>query len=265
MKRIQLFELEDLRWFPNWIRTSMTRMITVIHGWLRTPHHVAEILADVLERSGRRRVVDLCSGDGGPMPEVLTKLRDDHELNDIEMVLTDLYPNRDAAERIDRRNDSGMRYQLAPVDVGDEIPHSGECVRTMICSFHHMPPPKALGILRSAMSAGDPLLIYEISDNSAPPKYLWWIGLPLNFLFGLVVAGFARPMKWSHFVFSFLIPVIPACFAWDGAVSNARTYTLSDIDSLLSQLGQNDHYRWTTGIVKAKPANHLYLVGMPLF
>jgi hypothetical protein len=32
--------------------------------------------------------------------------------------------------------------------------------------------------LSDAVMAGDPILIYGISDNSSPPKYLWWIGLP---------------------------------------------------------------------------------------
>ncbi len=263
MKRMQLFEFEDFPWFPDSLRRCMTRMISVVHRLLKTDSHVARVVESALLNSGRRHIVDLCSGDGGPMIAVLERLRSSCRLeaDTLKLTLTDLYPNQAAADRI---NDSAgqAEYLATPVDAAGQVPHAGQCMRTMICSFHHMPVDVAKRILQAAVAAGDPILIYEISDNSAAPRLLWWVGLPLNFVFGVVIAGFTRPMNLTQFVFSFIVPVLPACFAWDGAVSNARTYTPDDLAVLLEDVSSGE-YQWTIDRVNARPANHLYLLGMP--
>lgn len=68
-------------------------------------------------------------------------------------------------------------------------------------------------------------------------------------------------MTWQQLIFTYLIPIIPICFAWDGAVSNARTYTLQDMDILLEDLKIPD-YTWKKGIIKGK-SKKLYLIGVP--
>ena len=70
-------------------------------------------------------------------------------------------------------------------------------------------------------------------------------------------------MTLKHFAFSFLIPFIPVLFAWDGAVSNARTYTLTDLDELLSGIS-TDGYAWTKGLRAAGPMKQLFLIGTPI-
>lgn len=61
--------------------------------------------------------------------------------------------------------------------------------------------------------------------------------------------------------YTYLLPVIPLCFAGDGAVSNARTYTLNDLDQLLTGL-ETDDYHWDKGLIAGK-AKKLYLLGLP--
>ena len=59
-----------------------------------------------------------------------------------------------------------------------------------------------------------------------------------------------------------MIPVIPICFAWDRAASNARTYSLADMDQPLIGF-TSDGYHWTTGKVKAELMANLILIGTP--
>ena len=63
------------------------------------------------------------------------------------------------------------------------------------------------------------------------------------------------------FIFTYLIPLIPITFAWDGAVSNARTYTLEDMDILLEDL-ESVSYAWEKGVIHGK-SKKLYLLGLP--
>lgn len=262
MKRIHLFEFEDQSWFPNWIRNVMTRMITVVHKLLGTPAQLAELIDETLERTGRRHVVDLCSGDGGPMPEVCARLRQHHGRHDVRITLTDLYPNPEAAKRINEAAMDGLEYLVVPADAtsfASNEPH----LRTMVCSFHHFRPEQALQLLRSAESCGEPFLIYEMSDNSVPPKYWWWIGLPFNFLFALYVGARARPWSGRQLLMTYVLPVIPLCFAWDGAVSNARTYTPADLSELVEQL-PSTNYHWEIKVLEGRPTSRLCLIGIPL-
>lgn len=262
MKRLQLFELEDQSWFPGYLRVSMTRMLTMLHGWLRTPHRIATILAEVIGKTGIKEIVDLCSGDGGAMLAAHGELHQMAGMENVTLMLTDLFPNPSARMRIESNADPLISYGNEPVDATTYRGSGRRTIRTLVAGFHHMPPERARAILQQAQQCRDPIVIYEISDNSLPPAYLWWIGLPLNLLFGFFVAAMVRPMSWKHFVFSFVVPLIPLAFAWDGAVSNARTYTPADLDELLADC-RCDDYEWTVRVIKARPANHLCLVGMP--
>jgi hypothetical protein len=65
-----------------------------------------------------------------------------------------------------------------------------------------------------------------------------------------------------QFVFTYVIPVLPICIAWDGAASNARTYTKGDLEEMLKDLQAPD-YSWEIGTVRGKnsPGPMLYLLG----
>ena len=106
----------------------------------------------------------------------------------------------------------------------------------------------------------EPICIYEISNNSHP-TFLWWMEIPIIFIMALVITPFVRPLTWKQLIFTYLIPIIPLCFAWDGAVSNVRTYTLEDLDILLEGL-ESENYKWEKGKIKKK-ANKIYLLGIP--
>lgn len=268
MKRIHLFEIEDFSWFPGWLRACMTRLIVVMHRALGTSEALAELIARALKESNTSNIIDLCSGSGGPMIDVVRILRERPGFEGIKLTLTDLYPSKEAAELINNQEGSNVSYQTSPVDatkIDGETPGSAGLaglagLRTMVSSFHHMRPDGARKILESAQKSRQPICIFEISDNSHP-MFLGWLALPINFVMCLLITPLARPMTLRQLVFTYIVPIIPLCFAWDGAVSNARTYTLDDLDELLSGLRSED-YRWEKGVTGGR-AKKLYLLGIP--
>lgn len=259
MKRIQLFELEDYPWFPNFIRVCMTRYIATLHGLMDTPTTLAKILDSSLQKNKQQKILDLCSGSGGPMPETLAILQKKYGYTDLELTLSDLYPNPAAAKKINQQKDNSISYLTTPVDV-TQVDTSQEALRTMICSLHHMPPATVVDILKDAQTKQQPFCAYEISDNSAP-FILWWTAIPFTFLMVFFITPFVRPLSWQQLVFTYLIPIIPLCIAWDGAVSNARTYTLTDLDEILAQLPPTDEYVWEKATVAGKGGRKIYLIG----
>ena len=259
MKRTDLFEFEDFVWFPNWIRICVTRLIVVMHQFLKSSEDLVPLINRALKHSNQNTIVDLCSGSGGPMIAVFNDLANEQGNNNIELILTDLYPNLEMAAKINDSTIKNISYKTTPVDacnVNTEL----KGVRTMVGSFHHMKPDIARQILENAKESKVPICIYEISDN-AYPTFLWWMTIPIIFLMSFFITPFVRPLTWKQIIFTYIIPVIPLFFAWDGAVSNVRTYTLEDLDILLKGLESED-YKWEKGKI-IKKANKLYLLGIP--
>lgn len=260
MKRIHLFEFEDFSWFPNWLRQPMTHYIAAMHKMLGTSETVADIIAKALKNKPITQITDLCSGNGGPMPDVVDVLEKKHGFKDLQLHLSDLYPNMEAAKSINAKQDSNIKYITKPVNatsLGKE--HKG--LRTMMCSLHHMKPAVAKSILKDAKDAKQPICIFEISDNSAP-LFIAWIAIPIAAIMTLFITPFVRPMTWQQIVFTYFIPILPLVIGWDGGISNMRTYTLSDMDELTKDL-QSDDYKWEKGAVAGKGGKKLYLMGMP--
>ncbi|MEL6346384.1 MAG: hypothetical protein AAFV53_24950 [Myxococcota bacterium] len=266
MKRVHTFEFEDAPWFPAWLRSDMTDLIVVVNRVSGATRTITGLVGRVLRSAGLRNIVDIGSGSGGAMPEVVDVLRKQDDLSDVTLLMTDLYPNPDAIQRFNAGTNGHLRYHQQPVDATD-LAHAPPGLKTMINSFHHMRPAVARQILASASAEKQPLLIYELADNRAP--FLGWcvgltFGLPLVTLMAMVLTPFARPLTLRRLFFTYVIPVIPPLFAWDGQASYPRMYTFEDLDELLEGLDV-EGYRWEKGYARDDDGRGLgtYLLGLP--
>lgn len=257
MKRIQLVEIEDLQWFPSWIRDCMTYLINVMHKFLDTKKDLAGLLKQVIDKTGTTEILDLCSGAGGPIIDSVNLLKKDQDLT---LTLTDLYPNKKFAQQVNSDTDKSVSYLESSVNA-EHVKKGMKGIRTMVCSLHHMKPETVENILTNAQQAKEGFCAIEISDNSFP-KWIWWLSIPFSFITCLVITPMARPLTAQQLIFTYLIPIIPLCFAWDGAVSNARTYTMDDIEIILSKIRKSE-YTWEPGVLKGKRSKKMYLLGYP--
>ncbi|NAS12659.1 hypothetical protein [Poritiphilus flavus] len=266
LKRIQLFEFEDFEWFPGWLRSCMTRLIVILQSMIRTDQAIAVLIARVYKEKGIMPIVDLGSGAGGMMPDVLGLLKK-QGYDSATLLMTDLYPNEQAIAKFNGKEDPSVRYSEQSVDATN-MRQSPEGLKTMMNSFHHMRPEQAKKILASAKDARTPLLIYEMGENKMP-LFIWWLFLPLSLLILMIMVlfmtPFVKPMTWQQLIFTYLIPIIPICYAWDGQASMPRMYALKDIDILLEDLHGND-YKWEHGAA-LKPDGKkqgTYILGLPV-
>ena len=85
MNRIDLFEFEDFPWFPDWIRTCVTRLIVVMHKLLNTSDDLVPLIKKALNHSKNQHIIDLCSRNGGPMIAVYNELVEEHEIKKPEI------------------------------------------------------------------------------------------------------------------------------------------------------------------------------------
>ncbi|MFW7380197.1 MAG: hypothetical protein ACOH5I_15395 [Oligoflexus sp.] len=260
MNRQQLFEFEDLPWFPDFLRVCMTRYINFIHKLFATANKMEASLSELLKETDQKKILDLCSGSGGPMLDLYSKLKKIDGFDDLELKLSDLYPNKAEAKKISKLGDQRLTYLLEPVDATTpNEKHEG--VRTMISSFHHMPVSVAKSILQSASDSRQPIFIYEMTDNSLPHA-AHWITLPIGALMVLLFTPFVRPLSLTQIIFTYIVPILPLVIAWDAAVSNVRTYSPADLEELLAEIPIHG-YSWHKMILGGRGGNSLVLIGKP--
>ncbi len=267
MKRIQLFEFEDFQWFPSWMRKSMTNLIVVLHKMVGVSEVLAKLVAKVVQDKNLHTIVDLGSGSGGAMPQVLPLLHKNYGLMDVNLVLTDLYPDPGTVKKFNQGAETSIRYRETPVDA-TAIGTAPDGLKTMVNSFHHMRPAEARKILESAAKDQQALLIYEMGKNNIP-LVIWWLLLPISLVILIIMVffmtPFVKPLSWRQIVFTYLIPIIPICYAWDGQASLPRMYTLSDMKELLKGL-ESENYQWEMGDVKKENNKNMgtFVLGCPI-
>ncbi len=266
MKRIQLFEFEDFHWFPHWIRSCMTNLLIVMHKLMGTKEVLVSILSEIRKEHSFDQIVDLGSGSGGIMPDVVDEMNQKDRDNMVHLLLSDLHPNEKSIHDFNTNEDSSTRYHTTSVDA-THLAKAPKGLKTMINSFHHMPPQKAKMILASAQENKEALLIYEMAENKMP-LLLWWLLLPISltivFVMALILTPFSRPITVQQLIFTYLIPIIPIFYAWDGQASLPRMYTFKDVESLLKPI-RNDDYIWEIKQGKRLNGKTLgyYILGLP--
>ena len=244
----------------------MTNLIALMHKMTGTKEVVADLLMPMVSERNYSRIVDLGSGSGGIMPDVIETINKENERNKINLLLTDLYPNTDQISAWNNKSDDEIRYHPDSVDA-TKLDLAPGGLKTMINCFHHMPPPAARKILETASKNGEPILIYEMGENNIP-LLIWWIMLPISLfilmLMVLFMTPFVRPLSWQQILFTYLIPIIPVCYAWDGQASLPRMYTMDDLEILLKDL-KTPKYEWSKGRAYKRNKKKLgtYLIGLP--
>lgn len=248
MQRVHVVEFEDYPWFPGWLRAAMTDLLVVLAQKLDVPAAIAQRVEELRDEAEFDQLVDLGSGSGGSMPDVQRALA--ARGSALPLVLTDLHPSPALAARF--RDHDAIRYELTPVDA-TTLASAPAGLRTMVNSFHHLRPDDARAVLAAAQASGQPFLLFELGENKLPFP-LWLVSLPLAlplvFLSALVLTAFVRPLTPTRLFFTYLVPLIPLFYAWDGQASMPRIYTRADLEQLLSELGSQPgaaDYTWSIG------------------
>tara|TARA_B100001094_G_C18147609_1_gene781734 strand:- start:973 stop:1581 length:609 start_codon:yes stop_codon:yes gene_type:complete len=196
------------------------------------------------------------------MLEVSYELHRDVQTDDVRVFFSDLFPQPEAIQNVDELQDSRLQYRPQSVDASS-IPKDWRGVRTLCCAMHHMAPQVARGILKDAFEQRQPIVIFEISDNGLP-RVLWPFAFPFVFLLALVLTPWIRPLTWRQIGYTYILPILPLLIAWDGAVSNARTYNHDDMKELIEGL-DGSGYQWEMGVFDGLGpfSKQLYLLGLP--
>lgn len=255
--RLHLIEFEDQPWFPTVIRDFATDYIHFIETAFRLHRPVVALLGEALRTTRSQRVIDLCSGGGGPIPALQQALAATGL--DLRFTLTDRFPNLPAFHHAAIASQGRITFREQPIDAR-AVPTHLKGFRTIFNSFHHFRPTDAKAILCDAVAAGQPIGIFEIPERTVR------VILPLVFtpLFVMVATPFIRPVRWRRLFWTYVVPFVPLTCWWDGIVSQFRAYTVAELGRMTED-PVLDSYTWRTGQVPipSTPGRVTYLLGYP--
>jgi hypothetical protein len=241
--RLQLVELTDQRWFPQVFRDLSTGYLATMIRLARPFDVLIPRITELLDEAPSRRVIDLCSGVGGPWSTLAAEIG-------APVVLTDLYPHEsDATHALVTR-------ERRPVDAR-RIFLELDGVRTLFDGFHHFAPADARALLRDAYERKIPILIAEGVQRSG----VCVLQMLLSPLFVLLVSPLVRPFSFARLFFTYLIPLVPLFVLFDGLVSCLRAYTEHELHELAS--GFDEGYRWEFVSFSKGPARVTAFIGTP--
>lgn len=256
MPRLQLFELEDLPWFPAGIRDLGTDYIHFVERRLGLHRPMLPLLRDALRDSATDRVVDLCSGGGGPVQALARDLAAAGV--GVRFTLTDRFPNLGAFRAAAAAGGGAIDFVADPVDAR-AVPPGLSGLRTVCNAFHHFAPADATAILQAASEAGQPIAVFEIPDRR------WRALLPFLFtpLYLWLLTPFLRPFRWRRLLWTYLVPVVPLYCWWDGIVSTFRAYRADELLRMAGTVGGNHRWRAGTTPLGRLPGRVTWLIGVP--
>jgi hypothetical protein len=256
VKRHHLVELEDLSWWPRVFRDAMTDYLVAAIRHARVYDGLIPRLAAAVKRCQAGQITDLCSGGGGPWPDLLPGLRVAGV--DVPVCLTDKYPNIAAFAKVVEKV-SAVRYETESIDATD-VPERLTGFRTVLTAFHHFRPADARAILASAVRDRQGIAICEAASRT-PGAMGMILGVPLAVW---LLTPVIRPFRWSRLFWTYVVPVVPAAMMFDGIVSCLRIYTPDEMKAMAVEAG-GEAFDWESGIDyprwSAIPIP--YLIGIP--
>ena len=259
MRRVHLFELEDQPWLPAVVRDAGTAYLAFAARVGSHARVLAPTLAELVRRTGETRIVDLCSGGGGPVIGITEALA--REGVYVKAVLTDRFPNHGSLERAQASSQGRIELYPDPVDA-KSVPDRLRGIRTMFNALHHFEPKTARAILADAAANMQPIAVFELVGRQLPL-------LASMLLAPLVVAvaiPLLRPFRLAWLPLTYLVPVIPLFVAWDGLVSCLRVYSERELRELVASIDSGPGYTWQIGRLPTRvPGAHVtFLTGGPL-
>lgn len=261
MSRLHLLELHEQPWCPPTIRDGATDCLRFIATVGRQYKHVTPLLQEALIATNASRIVDLCSGGGGPWL-ALERTLNTSSGAPVQILLTDLYPHERAGQSDNLLSSITLHFCPTAVDA-TQPPAELTGFRTLFTAFHHFTPAQAQAILQSAVNTGQGIAIFEQTARTL-------LGLLVMYLLpwlALVSALVVRPWRLSRFFWTFVIPAIPLMLWFDGMVSCLRTYSTAELQALVAalELPKGVSYVWRIGKVRSplSPLGVSYLIGYP--
>ena len=255
--RLHFIELHEQEWCPAVLRHGLRAVLQQISSTLPGYEAIVDELLSAMEAAGTTEVLDLCAGAGGPWKRLAPYIDSDPRITRIQ--LTDLFPDLKVMQAMRDQAGSLIEPCDEPVDAL-AVPPEKTGFRTIFAAFHHFEPARARAVIADAVSAGEGVGIFELSERRLLASV--FVGLTA-FPLAMGLMPLIRPVRWAYFPLTYLLPAIPAILTFDGLVSCMRTYHPAELLEIAREVAPD--YEWKAGRKRAfgGPLAIIYLTGVP--
>jgi hypothetical protein len=240
MKRRQLFEFEDLPWFPAVIREAQIETLNRANRIVGFNRALAPILSRAIAAAGCGEILDLCSGGGSPVLGAMAALVEAGHAPP-RVTLSDLYPHPEAWTRLAGPWNGRVRFAAEPVDATN-LPDLHGCLVTIFNALHHFPPATVRAFFAEIARRGSALLVVE-----AFPRSLLRASVYLPALAASVVVNpfLCQRRGLLKALLTLPLPALPLTGLWDWLVSALRIHEPPELLAIARETAP--HYRWEIG------------------
>lgn len=258
MPRIAAPELEDYPWFPVVLRDAMTGFLRIASETLRMSAVAEPLVREAMAVAGTRRIVDLCSGGGGPVVSLARRMARGGS-SDVRVVLTDKFPNLGAFESAAHELPGILSFRRESVDA-TAIPSELDGVRTIFNALHHLPPDAARAVFEDAADKMQPIVSFEFVERSLQGVAL----VGSAFAGSAALMPFVRPRRIGNLALTYVVPVLPIAIGWDGFASCLRSYSVAELSAMTAPLNRANYtFRVERRRAAWSPAFVTTVIGLP--
>lgn len=232
---------------PSAIRDGGTDLLDTFFDLVGFYKPLVSVLEDAIAASGSGRVVDLCSGGGGGAL-FMAKAIAERGRTDVRFLLTDRHPNEATGARASAL--PNVEVHREPVDAM-HVPPELQGLRTMFGALHHFRPEAVRDLLADAVEKGAHVAFFDVAANpmmrKMPAPLAPLAMLPnalVLFTLPFALVPLVRPMRASRWLLTYLMPLVPFLFSWDGTVSALRAYTPDELLDIARSIPGGDRYAW---------------------
>lgn len=240
---VRLFEFGDLDWVPDWYHVNLRKYLIFFYKAFGYFKLWIPSTVEFLDRSKSDTFLELGSGGGEPLALVVSEIPAD-KVAGKRFILSDINPVQEFVDRTNSQTESPFKYHPEAVDA-TAIPAELAHPRIFINSFHHFTPEQVVQVVASSVAQKQPMLVLEYVRNT-PTGYLSMLTGPLVLIL-TVPFVVSRKDLLPLLLFTYLIPIFPLMFFWDGIVSCARMYSPQALQRIVADSGAQAE---VTGYVK---------------
>ena len=231
LNRKRLEEFGDLNGVPQLYNYYLRIYLVVFYKLIGYHKLWIPALKKLLARTHKKTILEYGSGSGDALLLLSQELQE--ESQEFHFLLSDITPLPEFTQKINSQNLPHIRYIESSVNA-TQPGQWGDLPGVFINSFHHFNPEQAQNILKTAILNKGEILILEYTRNTLLAMILMFFGQPVILLsLPFVVRLKDLPLM---VLFTYLIPLFPLMFLWDGLVSCWRTYSPKEIENLVKNV-----------------------------
>ncbi|MBK7807157.1 MAG: hypothetical protein IPJ51_12750 [Saprospiraceae bacterium] len=227
MKRKQVFQFSNQKWYPSFLKRDMYEFMSWFVGKVNAAKPFLPVLEEVIGNTQTKTIINIDSKIGAGIETLLPLLPEGSEIINIEL------------EKFSTHN-KGMY--------------------TFINSFHQLDEKKAAYYLTQIANSGNSVAVLEGNNDSLWQVVGMTIFVPLTVILS---APFVQPFRITRLIFTYLIPILPVVTMLDGFLALFKLYNPNDLNELVSTIPVKN-YVWKSGKAdNGRGGKIIYLMGYP--